>query len=342
MTKTVAEGGDPEVVIVTQRRADNVRLLYIYILPPSYKTHIYLPSQTLVDTVIFHLNARTGEDALGVSKKGSSILQGLDVIQGSLVEAYLLQTEVKMVVLFDEFLQVCVFIVSRLCSHFSLQAYLYPATPATQAAFAKIAASLSFPLRIHSEDTETGGRVRILGHQVSIDESSAGLPPVAYPTWSLSLPVDEDIQALLPAAARWPVASIGKVLGNRTTLYKYLNPRLFTVLTASPTRSMCGIYVVDSMKGTLVYHAEVRSSLRGCDIKTALTENWLVYHYYESDGTAGSAKGYRMVSVEFYEGQKEDEKTKRYVFIFVYRFLSNQLFFIAWRYRPSLMLQLIS
>ena len=314
VTKTVADGGDPEVVIVTQRRADNVCLLYTFTSLTQNSYH--LPLQTLVDTVIFHLNARTGEDALGVSKN-NSILQGLDVIQGSLVEAYLLQTDIKMVVLFDEFLQVCVFITaSRLYSYFSFQVYLYPATPATQAAFAKIAASLSFPLRIHSEDTEAGGRVRVLGHQVSIDESSTKLPPVAYPTWSLSLPEDEDIQVLLPATARGPVASIGKVLGNRTTLYKYLNPRLFTVLTASPTRSMCGIYVVDSMKGTLVYHAEVRSSLRGCEIKTALTENWLVYHYYESGETAGSAKGYRMVSVEFYEGQKEDEKTKRYALLF--------------------------
>lgn len=30
VTKTVADGGDPEVVIVTQRRADNVRLLYAF------------------------------------------------------------------------------------------------------------------------------------------------------------------------------------------------------------------------------------------------------------------------------------------------------------------------
>ena len=112
VTKTVADGGDPEVVIVTQRRADNVRLLYIFYLP---QTRSYLPLQTLVDTVVFHLNARTGEDALGVSKK-DSILQGLDVIQGPLVEAYLLQAEIKMVVLFDDFLQVCVFITaSRLC-----------------------------------------------------------------------------------------------------------------------------------------------------------------------------------------------------------------------------------
>ena len=209
------------------------------------------------------------------------------------------------------------FAASHYCAYPSFQAHLYPATPATQAAFAKVAASLSFPLRVHSEDTEAGGRIRILGHQVSIDDSAPGFPPVAHPTWSLGLPIDEDIQTLLPAAARGPVASIGKVLGNRTTLYKYLNPRLFTILTASPTRSMCGIYIVDSMKGTVVYHAEVRSSSRGCEVKTALTENWLVYHYYESEVGDG-AKGYRMVSVEFYEGQKEDEKTRRYTLPFFF------------------------
>ena len=116
VTKTVADGGDPEVVVVTQRRAENVCLSFIY-LPPLRQSSYRLPSQTLVDTVIFHLNARTGEDALGISKKDST-LQGFDVIQGSLVEAYLLQTEIKMVVLFDEFLQVCLFITaSRLCSY---------------------------------------------------------------------------------------------------------------------------------------------------------------------------------------------------------------------------------
>ena len=115
VTKTVADGGDPEVVVVTQRRADNVRLLYAFTFLSQSSYH--LSSQTLVDTVIFHLNARTGEDALGVSEK-DSILEGLDVIRGPLVEAYFLQTEIKMVVLFDEFLQVCVFLIpSRPCSY---------------------------------------------------------------------------------------------------------------------------------------------------------------------------------------------------------------------------------
>lgn len=133
------------------------------------------------------------------------------------------------------------------------------------------------------------------------------------------------------------VASLGRVLGNRTTLYKYLDPRLFVVQTVvkqrkasgqengNAAKGMCGIYVVDGVKGTVVYHAEVAAtsglgqgglSVPRCDVKTTLVENWLVYHYYEPEvagGSVGGAKGYRMVSVEFYEGAKGtvDQKVER-------------------------------
>jgi ER membrane protein complex subunit 1 len=121
-------------------------------------------------------------------------------------------------------------------------------------------------------------------------------------------------------AIRGPVASVGKVLGNRATLYKYLNSRLFVVLTELPSSSVsdsgsnsgspqtCGIYLVDTTKGSVVYRASVPSSSGSCAVKATLSENWLVYHYYEKDA---EATGYRMVSVELYEGEKADDKTKR-------------------------------
>ncbi|TFK33104.1 hypothetical protein BDQ12DRAFT_658417 [Crucibulum laeve] len=270
VVKTVSDGGDPEVVLVAQRRADN----------------------TLVDTVIFHFNAVTGEDARGVSP-ADEVFEGLDIISGPIVEAYLLQNDTRVVILLDEYLQV----------------YLYPDTPKTQAAFVQAAPSLTFPLR-----TSAGGQRRLTGHQVALN-LDVSERYVAYPTWTLSLPEKEDISTLIPAM-RGPVASLGKVLGNRTTLYKYLNPRLFVLLTAShavePTT--CGLYVVDSAKGTIVYRVELPSSGGKCDIKTSLTENWLVYHYYDSDSDGTSdvrrSKGYRMVTVELYEGHGVDQKTR--------------------------------
>jgi hypothetical protein len=150
----------------------------------------------------------------------------------------------------------------------------------------------------------------------------------------LSLPEGEDIKILIPAA-KGPVASIGKVLGNRTTLYKYLNPRLFVLLTAphsaatgaasgteKPPPKTCGIYVVDSAKGTVVYKATLPAvGGASCDVKAALAENWLVYHYYDDEFSGeGKTKGWRMVSVELYEGKVVDEKTMRLVFFSMFRY----------------------
>lgn len=55
--------------------------------------------------MIFHIDAITGADSTGRSKDDATF-EGQDVIQGPLVEGYLLNAETKVVVLLDEFLQV--------------------------------------------------------------------------------------------------------------------------------------------------------------------------------------------------------------------------------------------
>ena len=112
-----------------------------------------------------------------------------------------------------------------------------------------------------------------------------------------------------------PVASLGKVLGNRTTLYKYLNASAVVVLTSSlkSTPPTCGVYLVDAAKGTTLYHSVLPAAGSVCDIKAAFTENWLVYSYYDNEVGVDQAKSHRIVSVEFYEGQGIDAKTSRQV-----------------------------
>jgi hypothetical protein len=74
---------------------------------------------------------------------------------------------------------------------------------------------------------------------------------------------------------------------------------------------------VDNAKGTVVYHAEVPANHGTCDVKAMLVENWLVYHYYESEfverGNVKGTKGYRIVTVELYEGKGVDDKIQRCV-----------------------------
>lgn len=122
-----------------------------------------------------------------------------------------------------------------------------------------------------------------------------------------------------------PVASLGKVLGNKTTLYKYLNPGLIGVVTApslpqpqsTPSEThaarSCGVYLADASKGSILYHASLPIA-EGfeCDVKAVLTENWFVYLYYDPESAGiNDAKSYRVVSVELYEGSGPDDKTRR-------------------------------
>ena len=55
--------------------------------------------------MIFHLNALTGEDALGLSPAGT-VLQGVDLISGPSLGVYLLPENSNAILLLDESLQV--------------------------------------------------------------------------------------------------------------------------------------------------------------------------------------------------------------------------------------------
>lgn len=106
-----------------------------------------------------------------------------------------------------------------------------------------------------------------------------------------------------------PVASFGKVLGDRRTLYKYLNPHLVLVLTENPPASQCSLYLLDGVKGTVVHSVVLPAAGGSCNVHATLTENLLVYSYY--DEVSEESKGFKVVSVEFYEGKGIDDKTQR-------------------------------
>ncbi|KAF8229227.1 hypothetical protein L208DRAFT_1378999 [Tricholoma matsutake] len=105
-----------------------------------------------------------------------------------------------------------------------IQVYLYPSMPSTQSLFKLLAPSLHFPLPTpHTQpDDGTQGLLR-LGSSDQV---------VVYPTWTLSFPEGKAVKTMVKPH-RGQVASIGKVLANQTTLYKYLNPRLFVLITES-------------------------------------------------------------------------------------------------------------
>jgi ER membrane protein complex subunit 1 len=195
-----------------------------------------------------------------------------------------------------------------------MKIYLLPDSEASFQTFRSIASNLHFPLQASG---------RILGHQIDPDLSFTG-KHVAYPTYTTAFPPSARILRSFRRPAGEPVASLGKVLADRSTLYKYLNPHIVGYLTLEKSKvaegdalvPVCGIYLVDGAKGTIAYRAQVPSSRGICDVKAVLTENWLLYTYYNDDVSGGQAKSQHIVSVELYEGMEVNDKTKRYAFGF--------------------------
>jgi hypothetical protein len=263
VVRTVANGGFPEAVLVAHRHAKN----------------------GLVDTVVFHVNALTGEDASGKSPVGTA-LQGVDLISGPSLGAYALPEISNAIILLDE----------------SLQVYVYPEGFINEKEFASVVGKLNIAL-----PTGKAEEHQLTGHQFS---GAGHGRATAYATWASSFSAGENILSIIPRSSG-PVASLGKVLGNRTTLYKYLNPHLFAVTTVSPTT--CGVYVLDATKGNIVYHESIAASQgkRRCDLHATFVENWLVYVYWDEEYQwVGQTKGHRLVTVELYEGSTPDEKTR--------------------------------
>ncbi|KAJ6568389.1 DUF1620-domain-containing protein [Mycena vulgaris] len=243
----------------------------------------------LIDTVLFRIDPLTGASVSPAEENTERLLEGTDVIAGPLTEAFLVPGS-DVIILIDEFFQI----------------NPYPDTEDSAALVARLAPSLYLPfLESFSEGP------RVVGHGLKLDPNLSD-KHVAFRTWGLSLPPGETVKAIIKPRLG-PVASLGKVLGNRTTLYKYLNPRMFVVLTqgVDAVGAGCGLYVVDGAKGSVLYSAALpRAGNEACDVHATLTENWLVYHYYDEAGLEeGETKGWRIVTVELYEGGL-DEKTQ--------------------------------
>jgi hypothetical protein len=129
-----------------------------------------------VDTVVFHVDAMTGADVrtrvVKRSKDGRDLLQGLDVIQGVMLDGFLLQNETRAVIMLDEFLQVSAFAYAvSLKAMTDRQVYLYPENDVTISMFARVAPSLSLPLTTSVHDKQSGRILKkVVGHGVDLNE----------------------------------------------------------------------------------------------------------------------------------------------------------------------------
>uniref|UniRef100_A0A667Y8F7 ER membrane protein complex subunit 1 n=1 Tax=Myripristis murdjan TaxID=586833 RepID=A0A667Y8F7_9TELE len=113
---------------------------------------------------------------------------------------------------------------------------------------------------------------RLSGYRLRTDLSTEMIWEVIIPT---------EVQRIVSVKGKRPnehVHSQGRVMGDRSVLYKYLNPNLLAVVTESTDlhqeRSFVGILLIDGVTGRIIHEA-VQRKARG-PVHLVHSENWVV------------------------------------------------------------------
>ncbi|KAK9321443.1 hypothetical protein V1517DRAFT_368406 [Lipomyces orientalis] len=126
------------------------------------------------------------------------------------------------------------------------------------------------------------------------------------PTWQFTLPTSYKISSF---AARHPgdkTVSLGRVLGDRSVLYKYLNPHILAVAAVDDTTKSAAVFLIDDVSGRLLYSSfhENEAVDTAAGVKLVVGEHWVVYSYWSDL----PARGEKLVVLDMYESDIKNER----------------------------------
>ncbi|GAB1869371.1 ER membrane protein complex subunit 1 [Camponotus japonicus] len=129
---------------------------------------------------------------------------------------------------------------------------------------------------------------------------------IAHKVWELLLsPRNQKITQVVAKSPIERVHSQGRVLSDRSVLYKYINPNLVAVVTEGighAHKNTLNLYLLDVVSGAMIFsitHKRVRGP-----IHIVHSENWLVYGYFNEKG-----RRTEIATLELYEGKIQSNTT---------------------------------
>jgi len=127
-------------------------------------------------------------------------------------------------------------------------------------------------------------------------------------TWSFK-PTNAEVISITGRSAHDPIASIGKVLGDRSVFYKYLSPNLavLSAISTSTAKESLTIYLIDVVTGTILYSSTHPGLLQDSPISAVISENWLAYTFTSSDPSTAALSTQLIIS-ELYESSLPNDR----------------------------------
>ncbi|KAL8676791.1 MAG: hypothetical protein Q9186_006719 [Xanthomendoza sp. 1 TL-2023] len=135
--------------------------------------------------------------------------------------------------------------------------------------------------------------------------------------WKFVPRPNEKIVTLARRPAKDPVASIGKALGDRNVLYKFLSPNLLVIGTVDTDTSLASFHILDSISGSVLHTLTHPNVDANQPITSVLSENWFAYSVFSgfSDDavdtgaeTLAAAKGHQLVVSELFESSVPNDR----------------------------------
>ena len=137
------------------------------------------------------------------------------------------------------------------------------------------------------------------------------------PAWEFSPPLNEEITTILHRSASDRVASIGRVLGDRNVLYKFIDPNILLVVCQNSQANKVSFLVLDAASGTIIYSTTRSDVDLKQPITASLSENTLAYSLFskadeitpreESQGLTG----FQLTVADLYESPLPNDRGAR-------------------------------
>nr|KAK5440888.1 hypothetical protein LTR18_007492 [Exophiala xenobiotica] len=124
-------------------------------------------------------------------------------------------------------------------------------------------------------------------------------------TWILQPQNGLKVTKAVARAEHDPVASIGRVLGDRSVLYKYLSPNVALLIAQSDT--ILTVYLINAVTGAVLHTSTHQGVLFGSEIPAVLSENWYAYSFTGQD-PATSALSTQIIISELYESSVANDR----------------------------------
>ena len=124
-------------------------------------------------------------------------------------------------------------------------------------------------------------------------------------TWTFHAPAGQKILNIATRNPHESTASIGRVLGDRSVLYKYLNPNTIVVATGNLATSLLTVYLLDTISGQVLTSATHNGVDVSKPVECAISENWFVCTYYGQsvlrEDQSQSIRGWQLAITDLYE-----------------------------------------